>query len=224
MQHETREATAASELPADALNPIRGRINAAFFRFMDWYAHWKYAERKRRLFADLPRTVVELGAGTGANFRYLPPGSKVIAVEPNRYMHENLRRNASRWGIDLEIQDLGAEKLDLKDGSVEAVICSLVLCTVESPSHVVSEIRRVLAPRGRFICIEHVAAPSQTLIGRIQRWVCRPWKWFFEGCHTHRDTAQTLEAAGFSRVDVQPFTWRSAFVPVRPQIAAVCVK
>lgn len=221
MEHRSSEAPRPT---AFELNPIRGRINAAFFGVMDWYIHWKYANKKRRLFADLPRTVVELGAGTGANFRYLAHGSKVIAVEPNEYMHPRLRRNAARWGIDLEIKGLGAETLELADDSVEAVICSLVLCTVESPDTVLSEIRRVLAPNGRFVCIEHVAAPETSLVGRIQRWVFRPWKWFFEGCHTHRETTRTLQAAGFTDVRIEPFTWPSMFVPVRPQIAAVCTK
>jgi hypothetical protein len=62
------------------------------------------------------------------------------------------------------------------------------------------------------------------MVGRLQRWLFRPWRWFFEGCHTHRDTAAKLRAAGFSRIDIARFTWRSVFVPVRPQIAAVCVK
>jgi ubiquinone/menaquinone biosynthesis C-methylase UbiE len=206
------------------INPIRGRINAVFFAVMDWYMHWKYGETKRRLFAGLPKTVVELGAGTGANFRYLPRGTKVVAVEPNHYMHANLKRSAERWGIELEIHGDGAERLALEDSSIGAVICSLVLCTVGSPVHVLSEIRRVLASDGRFLCIEHVAAPEDTLVGRIQRWVFRPWKWFFEGCHTHRNTAAALEAAGFSRVEVDSFTLDSAFVPVRPHIAAVCAK
>lgn len=223
MQHTKPQPDQASAPSATGLNPIRGRVNAAFFHLMDGYLHWKYKDTKRKLFSRLPRTVVELGAGTGANFRYLPRGSKVIAVEPNRYMHATLRRNAERWGIDLEILGRGAERLDLPDGSVEAVICSLVLCTVESPTQVLSEIRRVLAPEGRFICIEHVAAPLDTWVGRIQRWVFRPWRWFFEGCHTHRDTSGALETAGFARTEIESFTWRSAFIPVRPQIAAVCV-
>ena len=100
MQHPTSASTAKSEPSAMTLNPIRGRINAAFFAAMDWYMHWKYADVKRQLFADLPPTLVEIGAGTGANFRYLPRGSKVIAVEPNRYMHASLRRSAARWAVD----------------------------------------------------------------------------------------------------------------------------
>lgn len=205
-------------------NPVRSRINAAFFHYVDWYMHWKYAPLKRRLFGALPQEVVEIGAGTGANLRYLRRGTRVIAVEPNRHMDAKLAARAQRYGIELQIHPRGAEMLGLADGSARAVIASLTLCTVEDPQAVVREVLRVLRPGGRFVCIEHVAAPAATAIGRLQRAVYRPWRWFFEGCHTHRDTGGLLERAGFSQVSIEPFTWHSAFLPVRPQIAAVCVK
>ena len=205
-------------------NPVRGRVNAAFFHLMDWYMHWKYGGLKSQLFGEVRGLVLEIGAGTGANLRYFPRGTRVIAVEPNRFMHEKLAARARRHGIDLEIHDGGAERMPLDGGSVDTVVSSLVLCTVRDPEAVVREVRRVLRPGGRFVCIEHVAAPAGSLVGRIQRAVHRPWSWFFEGCHTHRDTGSHLQAAGFSEVAIRPFTWRSAFVPVRPQIAAVCVK
>lgn len=214
----------AHEHAACENHPVRGRVNAAFFHAMDWYMHWKYAALKSRLFQNLPPTVVEIGAGTGANLRYFPRGTRVIAAEPNRYMHEKLAARARRYGIELDVHETGAERLPLPDNSVGAVVATLVLCTVADPQAVMREIRRVLRPGGRFVCIEHVAAPPRSFIGRLQRAVYRPWKWFFEGCHTHRDTAALLRQAGFDNVDVRPFTWRSAFLPVRPQIAAVCVK
>jgi ubiquinone/menaquinone biosynthesis C-methylase UbiE len=205
-------------------NPVRARINALFFHAMDWYMHWTYAPLKTRLFNDLPPVLVELGTGAGANFRYFRPGTTVIAVEPNRHMHAPMARRARRWNIALDVRGHGADTLELDDNSVDAVVASLVLCTVADPDAVVREVQRVLRPGGRFVCIEHVAAPAHTLLGRLQRWVHRPWQWFFEGCHTHRDTAGVLARGGFSSVRVQPFVWRSAFVPVRPQIAAICTK
>lgn len=211
-------------MTTSADNPVRGRLNALFFQAMDRYMHWKYKERKGRLFADLPEVVVELGAGAGANFRYLPTGSRVIAVEPNAHMHPALERSARRHQVEVDVRRGGAEGLDIEDESVDAVFCTLVLCTVEDPSAALQEVRRVLRPGGRFLCIEHVAAPPESLTGRLQRRVHRPWRWLFEGCHTHRDTARLLQDAGFSRVEIEPFTWRSAIIPVRPQIAAVCVK
>jgi ubiquinone/menaquinone biosynthesis C-methylase UbiE len=217
---------ACNILPANGYeaNPLLGRINAAFFHLMDGYMHWKYAELKTELFRNLPPMLLEIGAGAGANLRYFAPGTKVIAAEPNRFMHEKLAARARRAGIELEVQDSGAEALAVADSSVDAVVASLVLCTVRDPEAAIREVLRVLKPGGRFVCIEHVAAPPKSVTGRIQRAVYRPWKWFFEGCHTHRDTATLLERAGFSDVSIRRFTWPSAFVPVRPQIAAVCLK
>jgi SAM-dependent methyltransferase len=145
-------------------------------------------------------------------------------VEPNLHMHAMLSARAARHGLPLEILRGGAESLAIPDASVDAVVASLVLCTVGDPRQVVREVRRVLRPGGRFICIEHVAAPTGSAIARIQRAVYRPWRWLFEGCHTHRDTEEVLTGAGFSKVSIERFTWRSIFVPVRPQIAATCVK
>lgn len=206
------------------INPVRSRINAVFFHVMDFYMHWKYADRKTRMFSDLPREVVEIGAGTGANIRYFAPGMRLVAVEPNRFMHPMLELRANRQGIQVEILADSAESLPMADNSVDAVVSSLVLCSVEDSESTVREILRVLKPGGKFFCIEHVAADRGTIVGRLQRVVFRPWRWFFEGCHTHRDTAGLLERAGFKAVHVEHFTWRSIFLPVRPQIAAVCVK
>jgi ubiquinone/menaquinone biosynthesis C-methylase UbiE len=205
-------------------HPLRGRLNAWALRVMDGYLHARYREVKSELFGGLPHTVLEIGPGAGANLRYLSPGTHVIAVEPNVHMHPHLLRAATRRNVSVDLRVAAAEAIPLPDASVEAVIGSLVLCTVSDPARVLSEIRRVLRPGGRFCCVEHVAAPAGTLLALIQRLVARPWCCAFEGCHTHRDTARTLREAGFASVEVWPFTFRSALLPVRCQIAAVAVR
>jgi ubiquinone/menaquinone biosynthesis C-methylase UbiE len=204
--------------------PIRTRINAWFFRAMDGYLHRKYRHVKRELFGGLPRKVLEIGAGGGANFRYLEPGTHVIAIEPNVHMHASLRAAAARNRVTVDVRAAVAERLPVADGSVDAVISSLVLCTVSDPERALADVRRVLRPEGRFWCIEHVAAPEGSWIARVQRLVERPWRWFFEGCETQRDVAGLLQRAGFGAVEITPFTMRTAFLPVRSQIAAVAVR
>lgn len=199
-------------------NPVRGRINRWFFSLLDDYVHSLLGDAKQALFADLPDTVVELGAGTGANVRYLRPGTRLVAVEPNPHMHPALERSARARGLDLEIVHAGAERLPFADASVDAIISTLVLCSVHDVDAVLAEVRRVLRPGGRFLCIEHVAAPASTWVGRVQRAVFRPWRWFFEGCHTHRDLEASIHAGGFEQVAVERVEARTVFVPVRPQI------
>ena len=71
-------------------HPFRGRLNAWLLRALDGYADRKYRDVKRELFGGLPHTILEIGAGDGANFRYLGRGTHVIALEPNLHMHPYL--------------------------------------------------------------------------------------------------------------------------------------
>ena len=109
--------------------------------------------------------------------------------------------------------------MDLDDQSVDAVISSLLLCTVADPERVVGEIRRILRPGGRYAFLEHVAAPEGTRLRGIQHAVRRPWAWVFEGCSCERDLAAVIGAAGFASVEIDRYRVRSPFVPANTQIA-----
>jgi ubiquinone/menaquinone biosynthesis C-methylase UbiE len=179
-------------------------------------------DRKRALFADLRGTVLEIGPGTGANFRYYPPDIRWIGVEPNPYMHPYLRREAARQGLGIDLRLGTAEHLDVPDASVDAAVGTLVLCSIENPDAALREIARVLRPGGRFLYIEHVAAPPGTRLRRIQRLVRPLWQALGDGCRPDRETGTALERAGFARVRYERFT-----VPVPvvgPQIAGEAVK
>lgn len=203
---------------------VRGRFHAWFLSATEDALEKIHGERKRALFADLAGTVVELGPGTGANCRHFPAGCSVIGIEPNVRMHEPLRESARRHGVDFEIRGLRGEQLDLASESADAVVCTLVLCSVDEPESVLAEVHRVLKPGGRFVFIEHVAADPGSWLRRIQDVVQPPWTWCFEGCRPNRETAATLERAGFSKVELEAFRIRSPFFHVAPHIAGVAVR
>jgi SAM-dependent methyltransferase len=216
-------AEAPPTAPAYRVNPVRGRLNALFFGVLDGYLDHLLRAHKQQIFRDLPPTVVELGAGTGANLRYLPPGTRLVAVEPNPAMHPRLRARAARAGVDLELHTTVGERLDLPDASADMVISSLVLCTVTDPEAVVAEVRRVLRPGGRYAFLEHVAAPERSALRRLQRAVRRPWGWFFEGCSCERDLRTIVEDGGFARTAITGYRLRGPFLPAGPQIAGVAI-
>ena len=187
------------------------------------YINWHMCRAKTRAFADLPGSVVELGSGVGANLRYLPAGAHLTAIEPNPYMHSRLTTAARRRGVDLEIRSVVGEHIDLPDASADAVISSLVLCTVSDPAAVLAEIRRILRPGGRFSFAEHVAAKPHTLTRWSQRILSRPWAWAFEGCSCERDLTSLIATAGFTSADINPYRLHSPFVPFNTHIAGTAI-
>ncbi|MCO8126474.1 class I SAM-dependent methyltransferase [Acidimicrobiia bacterium EGI L10123] len=204
----------------------RSEFNAWFFRTFDRYLNHITRQHKRSAFADIAAgAVVELGAGVGANFAHLPPGSSVLAVEPSEAMHAQLEARAAARGLDLTVIGAYGEDLPIPDASVDEVLCSLVLCTVDDPEAVLAEIRRILRPGGRFRFVEHVAAPSWSPRRWLQHAIRRPWSWVFEGCDLCRDTARTIEGAGFREVAIRRARLkRSAFVPVNTAISGCAVR
>lgn len=205
-------------------NPVRGPFNAAFFTLMGGYLDWLMRSRKQRVFANLPREIVELGPGVGANFRYVPPGTRVIAIEPNPAMHARLRARAARHKIDLELRDVVGEHLDLPDASVDVVVSSLVLCTVRDPARVLAEVQRVLRPGGRYAFAEHVGARDRPVLRRIQRLVRRPWAWVFEGCSCERDLSGVIASAGFASLDLEEYRIHSPILPFNTHVAGIATK
>ncbi|MFQ4143943.1 class I SAM-dependent methyltransferase [Chlorogloeopsis sp. ULAP02] len=204
---------------------------------LDWYkrlfawmmAHGtaKYeeeiADRKRALFTELHGNVLEIGPGTGCNLSYYPSDVHWIGIEPNPFMHPYLQQEAERLGLGIDLCNGTAEHLEVEDNSMDAVVSTLVLCSVNNLAAVLQEVIRVLKPGGRFFFLEHVAAPQGTILRLIQHGIRPLWKTLGDGCHPDRETWIALENAGFERVDYQHFR---ANVPaiVSPQIIGVAVK
>lgn len=185
------------------------------------YEQWM-AERKRRLFSGLTGTVVEIGPGAGANLPYLKGDLRWIGVEPNPYARPYLERAAREAGVAFELREGSAERLPVANASADAVVGTLVLCSVPDVTTALQEIRRVLKPGGRFIFIEHVAAPEGTWRRRLQRWVRPLWRVIADGCHPDRDTLSAIRAAGFARVEAEEFLAPVGLVA--PHIAGIAVQ
>lgn len=160
------------------------------------------APAKDATLVDLPAGVVEIGPGHGSNFPRYAKGTKLIAFEPNVFMHEILRERADLHGIGLDLRSRGVEAMDLPTDSADVVISSLVLCSVDDRDVALAEIRRILKPGGRMIFIEHIAADSGTGRARLQRLLRRPWRAFADQCDPMADTVRAINDAGFAEVSV----------------------
>ena len=131
--------------------------------------------------------------------RSFSAGVRWIGVEPNPFFHDRLRARGERLRIDVDVRAATAEALPAADHSVDAVVSSLVLCSVRDPEATLREVRRVLRPGGRFVFVEHVAAAHGTGLRVAQRAVRPVWRALSDGCHPDRDTGRLIEAAGLRR-------------------------
>lgn len=187
--------------------------------------HRHLADRKRALFARLgdaaagPPVVVEIGAGAGPNAPLFPAGTRWIAVEPNVHFHPHLRAAAARHGLDLEIRVGTAEALPVGDAEADAVVSTLVLCSVASPEAALAEVKRVLKPSAPFVFVEHVAAPRGSWLRWVQRAVRGPWRLVGDGCCLDRETGRRIEAAGFAGIEMERF--RAPLGLAAPHVAGV---
>jgi ubiquinone/menaquinone biosynthesis C-methylase UbiE len=160
---------------------------------------------RRRTLAGLTGTVVEVGAGDGANFALYPDEvARIVAVEPEPFLRERASGHADER---VELRDALAEELPVGDGEADAVVFTLVLCSVDQEV-ALAEARRVLRPGGELRFLEHVLAHEPGPTRRLQRVLdATVWPRLFGGCHTGRDTAGAIEEAGFRLTQIERFTF-----------------
>jgi ubiquinone/menaquinone biosynthesis C-methylase UbiE len=178
---------------------------------------------RSELVAKARGRTLEIGAGTGANIPYYPEAvEELILAEPFEPMRRRLEVKLGESGKRARTLDAPAEALPLEDGSVDTVVSTLVLCTVDFPDRAMAEIARVLRPGGQLLFIEHVRSDSP----RLARWQDRletPWRHFAAGCRCNRDTVSSLAEAGFS-TEHEDVRWKGSPPIVSPLVIGSAVK
>ena len=163
------------------------------------------AAHRDELLADLAGVVCEIGAGSGLNFaRYPSTVTRVVAVEPEPTLRKQAQAMAGNAPILVEVRDGTADALPVEDASCDAVVLSLVMCTVPDPAGTLAEVHRVLRPGGQVRFYEHVRSAHRVL-AVAEDLVAPIWARFAGGCHPNRDAVGALAPAGFDVSAVRRF-------------------
>jgi ubiquinone/menaquinone biosynthesis C-methylase UbiE len=203
---------------------LYGRLFAALYDRAMADTEERLAPRRAALLARAHGRVLELGAGTGVNVDLYPDTvAELVLTEPEEPMARRLERRLAATGRPGRVLRAGAEALPLADGSCDTVVATLVLCTVEDPERALAEVRRVLAPGGRLLALEHVRSPDPGLARRQD--LIRPLHQAIgHGCRCNRDTPALLEASGLRVEQLERFRLPKAPSWVRPAVQAVAVR
>jgi SAM-dependent methyltransferase len=154
------------------------------------------APLRERLLRPLRGTVIDVGAGTGANFRYYHPSVHVIGLEPDLSMRRRAVARATRCAAAIEVRPVGSQSLSaFAPLSVDAVVFALVLCTIDDALDPLRQASRILRPGGRVVVLEHVRSSGRW--GCIQDCIAPVWRAIAGGCRLNRKTEDLLAAAGF---------------------------
>ena len=173
-------------------------VFARLWSLMSRHEPEEIRRHRDELLAGLSGRVIEIGAGTGSNFLHYPATvDELVAVEPEPYLRQCAQEAAAKADVRIVVVDGVADHLPADDGSFDAAVTCLVLCTVPDPAQALSELRRVVRPGGELRFYEHVLS-ERPAIACSQRAVDRLfWPHSFGGCHTARDTPASIAAAGF---------------------------
>lgn len=165
------------------------------------------AEHRQEMLAGLKGRVVEVGAGNGLNFGHYPATvTEVMAVEPEPHLRKLAQVAAEQADVAISVVDGPADSLPLRDGTCDAAVCSLVLCSVDDQAEALAEVRRVLRPGGELRFYEHVRS-GHRWFGRAEDLIDPIWSRVAGGCHPNRDTLVTIRTAGFEVSEVEQISF-----------------
>lgn len=193
-----------------ALNVFGKRFFAAFLN--QFYVKYNNVSEsfKIKLFKDLNSMkvdgkvkILEVGGASGANFKFFTIPAEIDIVEPNPhfvpYFEENRKKFKSLQINDIKLgygEDLKA--VGIEDNSVDAVVMTLVLCSVDNQVKCLKEIQRVLKPGGKFFYMEHILANDGDSLQYLQKALMQGgfWPCLVDGCCTDRNTPKVVEELG----------------------------
>ncbi|AOP35402.1 hypothetical protein A0128_17080 [Leptospira tipperaryensis] len=199
--------------PALEKESFYARMFARFYdRFMHRIEKTVLFRKRKHLIQPLQGRILEIGSGTGINFPFYSSKAEVIAIEPSASMMEKAKDRIRsletqfdlkpRPKIRMEILGLGNPELEslIPPNSMDAIIFTLVLCTVPDPVYAIRFAKSRLKRGGKILILEHVKATSK--VGQILQNLLNPfWNHFAQGCNLNRDPASILKAEGFQPIE-----------------------
>jgi ubiquinone/menaquinone biosynthesis C-methylase UbiE len=107
-------------------------------------------EIRGRIVPTAEGNVLEIGAGSGANFAHYDPArvAKIYALEPNPGMIRRAEKQRRRTQIDIKFIDLTAEQIPLTDASIDTVVSTFTMCTIPDVAEALRGVGRVLDRAG----------------------------------------------------------------------------
>ncbi len=177
---------------------------APYFDGLEGFLERVFLKQKRQILWDKVKgdDVLEVGVGTGKNFPYYPPDTKVTALDFSQDMLKQARSKRHRNHIAVEIVLMDVQSLCYADNSFDTVIATFVFCSVPKPVKGLQELYRVCKPGGQVLLLEHVL--SSNSVKAMMMKLLNPLIATVFGANINRQTVKSVQSCGFEKVILDP--------------------
>jgi ubiquinone/menaquinone biosynthesis C-methylase UbiE len=167
---------------------------SSIYNFMESLPEVFFADWRARLIACTKGKILEVGVGTGKNFKYYPAGADVTGIDIADRMISIAKKKAKELNLSFKIEEGDAQHLPYPDNFFDTVVATFVFCSVPDPVKGLRELRRVVKPDGKILLLEHVRI-DMPIIGwimdRLNFLIVR-----IVGANINRRTLENVKAAG----------------------------
>ena len=157
--------------------------------------------QRARLCADAAGRVLEIAIGTGLNIPHYAQASIVIGIDNNIAMLRRAIRRTWETKTPVELLVADAGSLPFPDGSFDAIVVGLSLCTIPEPVAALTELGRVATPGARLHFLEHVRSGKPATARRQDRFAPL-WARVSGGCRVNQDTVAQINQSAWAVEDV----------------------
>lgn len=169
--------------------------------FLPWFLNREmgspdFNATRQKVVAGARGTVLEIGFGSGYNLPFYKNIEKLYALEPSQELYEYSKERIGSVSFPVEHVPYAAEDIPLPDASVDSVVSTWTLCSVDDLSKALEEIHRVLKPDGLFFFVEHGRSPKR-LNSTVQKILTPVTRHFTGNCHLDREFDIAITRAGF---------------------------
>ncbi|MGD2137833.1 MAG: class I SAM-dependent methyltransferase [Gammaproteobacteria bacterium] len=169
-------------------------FSARFYDLLAWGPERRWADEKRKLFANMRGKVLFVAVGTGQDIRFFPPGRDIVGIDISPRMLAKAGQRAADYHGRLELRVMDVHKLEFPDHCFDQVMTSCTFCSVPDPVAGLAALRRVLKPGGMLYMFEHTG--SHVFPFNLMLDVMTPlWKPI--GPEMNRDTVANVARAGY---------------------------
>ena len=174
-------------------------------RCTDWVCRSRSLTEQRKTIVPLARGyVLEIGIGTGLNLAFYDPTKvkSLVGIDPSPHITTIAEKRATSVPFGVEFLSLSSESIPIESDSIDTVLVTYTLCTINNVVRALEDMRRVLKPAGELIFLEHGRSPERNIL-RLQNQANPVWKWISRGCNLNRNIPSLIEQGGFKITEMR---------------------